>query len=250
MSDPREQPFHPSRILVSASSPADRIAALEAENARLTELNDKLTRDFNVLNQDGARLDDKLRARDEQIAKAREALEFYADDRNYRMNGPLDPNSSYFKGNSCALNAIAFLSTPDSTGSGEEADAREWLIRKGGYYYRPRFCGYTTSPAEAGRYTKEEAEKEAAVEPWHMKAVHENEVCASRPQSGEEADAWTPDGLHRDTIRVCAETAGLSAWTHLGEDAYSRGLDKGARDQVMECAKAIRALAEPKGERA
>lgn len=51
----------------------------------------------------------------------------------------------------------------------------EWLIRKGGYFYRPNFCGYTTSKHEAGRYTKEDAEREARVEPWHMKAIHESE---------------------------------------------------------------------------
>ncbi|EXL10269.1 hypothetical protein BG36_07575 [Aquamicrobium defluvii] len=30
--------------------------------------------------------------------------------------------------------------------------------------------------AEAGRYTKAEAEREAAVEPWHMSAIHQDDV--------------------------------------------------------------------------
>lgn len=51
----------------------------------------------------------------------------------------------------------------------------EWLIRKDGYFYRPNCQGYTTHKHEAGRYTKEKAEKEASVEPWHMKAIHESE---------------------------------------------------------------------------
>ena len=58
----------------------------------------------------------------------------------------------------------------------EDHEPREWLIRKGGYYYRPNCAGYTTSKFEAGRYTKAEAEREAAVEPWHMKAVHQDDV--------------------------------------------------------------------------
>lgn len=46
------------------------------------------------------------------------------------------------------------------TQADEEAgeDAR-YLIRKGGYYYRPNAQGYTTGKAEAGRYTLEEAIK-------------------------------------------------------------------------------------------
>ena len=53
-----------------------------------------------------------------------------------------------------------------------------WLIRKGGYYYRPNRAGYTTSKAEAGRYTEAEARKEADIEPWHMSAVHADDSPA------------------------------------------------------------------------
>lgn len=55
-------------------------------------------------------------------------------------------------------------------------EPREWLIRKGGYFYRTDSCGYTTRKTEAGRYTKSRAEAEASIEPWHMSAVHESEV--------------------------------------------------------------------------
>jgi hypothetical protein len=55
-------------------------------------------------------------------------------------------------------------------------ERREWLIRKDGYFYRPNCQGYTTRKIEAGRYTKAKAEAEAAVEPWHMSAVHQDEV--------------------------------------------------------------------------
>lgn len=42
----------------------------------------------------------------------------------------------------------------------------EWLIRKDGYFYRPKRSGYTASKVEAGRYTQADAEKECLIEPW------------------------------------------------------------------------------------
>lgn len=51
-----------------------------------------------------------------------------------------------------------------------------WLIRKGGYFYRPNCQGYTTSKAEACRYTEAEAKSEASVEPWHMSAILADDV--------------------------------------------------------------------------
>jgi len=51
-----------------------------------------------------------------------------------------------------------------------------WLIRKGGYFYRPNCQGYTTIKAEAGRYYEAEARREAAVEPWHMSAILADDV--------------------------------------------------------------------------
>lgn len=51
-----------------------------------------------------------------------------------------------------------------------------WLIRKGGYFYRPNCRGYTTRKEEAGRYTEAKAKAEASVEPWHMSAVLADDV--------------------------------------------------------------------------
>ena len=43
----------------------------------------------------------------------------------------------------------------------ERADGRNYLIRKGGYWYRPDCSGYTSSRWEAGRYTEEKARSES-----------------------------------------------------------------------------------------
>jgi len=40
-----------------------------------------------------------------------------------------------------------------------------WLIKKGGYYYRPNWSGYTVSALDAGRYTRSQAESEQRNEP-------------------------------------------------------------------------------------
>ena len=60
-----------------------------------------------------------------------------------------------------------------------------WLIRKGSYWYRPRRSGYTNHKFDAGRYTLAEAEAEAGVEPWHMSAVHEDDVPEDSPVDAE-----------------------------------------------------------------
>lgn len=75
--------------------------------------------------------------------------------------------------------------TPDT------AEARDYLIIKGGYYYRPNRAGYTSEVSSAGRYTQSEAEREARVEPWHMRAVPLAEVCPS--PGGYPADIENPD---------------------------------------------------------
>lgn len=42
----------------------------------------------------------------------------------------------------------------------EECEVPMFAILKDGYYYRPNGCGYTQSISQAGRYTKEDGEKE------------------------------------------------------------------------------------------
>lgn len=56
------------------------------------------------------------------------------------------------------------------------AERHEWLIRKNGYFYRPNRSGYTMEKAAAGRYTKAEADREAAIEPENFTVLHESEV--------------------------------------------------------------------------
>jgi len=80
-------------------------------------------------------------------------------------------------------------SQPDPAGEAKALLEDPYLIRKGGYFYRPNRCGYTVSPNEAGHYTREDAEAEAAVEPWHMSAVKLSDalatIHASQDQAGE-----------------------------------------------------------------
>lgn len=52
-----------------------------------------------------------------------------------------------------------------------ETTERTWLIRKGGYFYRPDRAGYTSSIADAGRYTEAEAKAEVTIEPAIMQAI-------------------------------------------------------------------------------
>ena len=56
------------------------------------------------------------------------------------------------------------------------SEALDHLIKKGSYFYRPNKQGYTSFKFDAGRYSKADAEAEAAIEPWHMKAIHQDEV--------------------------------------------------------------------------
>lgn len=60
------------------------------------------------------------------------------------------------------------------------SDEAKYLVKKDGYFYRPNAQGYTQFKFDAGRYTKAEAEAHAAVEPWHMSAVHEDDVPDER----------------------------------------------------------------------
>lgn len=61
----------------------------------------------------------------------------------------------------------------------DAAQKRDWVIRKGGYFYRPNCSGYTTDIGEAGRYTEKKARAEAAVEPDNIRAAHESEFPPS-----------------------------------------------------------------------
>lgn len=74
-----------------------------------------------------------------------------------------------------------------------------YLIRKGGYYYRPNCAGYTANVEDAGRYTKAEAEREAAIEPWNMAAIPLSSVIDPRVAAVKEATAKVVyGGLYAD----------------------------------------------------
>lgn len=46
-----------------------------------------------------------------------------------------------------------------------------WLIKKGNYYYRPNWSGYTATSLAAGRYTRQQADAEAINEPENFKVI-------------------------------------------------------------------------------
>lgn len=85
-------------------------------------------------------------------------------------------------------------------------EKREWLVRKGGYFYRPNGAGYTTRKIEAGRYTKAEAVLEAAVEPLHMTVLHESEIPDEPAISAPPASGWSPamTELDKDALDAAA----------------------------------------------
>jgi len=53
---------------------------------------------------------------------------------------------------------------------------RDWVLRKRGLFYRPDYCGYTSSIHDAGRYTEADAKERASagIEP-PVTAHHESE---------------------------------------------------------------------------
>jgi hypothetical protein len=55
--------------------------------------------------------------------------------------------------------------------------------------------------------------------------------------------------IEAETVERCLQAVRNAGWTHLGDDAYSQGMDHGAAHQLLECVKAlkaIRALSQPK----
>lgn len=57
----------------------------------------------------------------DEIERLREALAFYADDANYRLNGKCDPNSGNFTGPVTAWAALACTSQPDHSAGPRES---------------------------------------------------------------------------------------------------------------------------------
>lgn len=98
------------------------------------------------------------------------------------------------------------------------SDAPEWLIRKDGYFYRPNCQGYTTHKHEAGRYSEAKARAEAAVEPWHMKAIHESEWPDDHVSA-----AYKDNASHIATLE--AEVSRLTALLDEGKDAVGLALE-------------------------
>jgi hypothetical protein len=57
------------------------------------------------------------------------------------------------------------------------------------------------------------------------------------------SEVLAPANYRKQVLREAAKTAAEAAWKHVGEDAYSKGMDAGAVHQVAACFDAILALA-------
>jgi hypothetical protein len=57
------------------------------------------------------------------------------------------------------------------------------------------------------------------------------------------SEVIAPADYRKQVLREAAKTAAEAAWKHVGEDAYSKGMDAGAVHQVAACFDAILALA-------
>lgn len=84
-----------------------------------------------------------------------------------------------------------------------ETPARDWVIRKNGYFYRANRSGYTMEVCAAGRYTEQEARAEARVEP-HSISAHPLSEFVTMPETpaltGTVADISDAELLRRAVI--------------------------------------------------
>lgn len=108
----------------------------------------------------------------------------------------------------------------------DDAEEHCYLIKKGGYWYRENRCGYTANKYDAGRYTKAEAEAEAAIEPWHMRAIHQDDVEDDSPaatlQEVRAENAWLRGERQAllDTDRWVADVRAIQAREHGAQLAW------------------------------
>lgn len=94
---------------------------------------------------------------------------------------------------------------------GAKPNNEGWLIRKGGYFYRPNRSGYTGTKAEAGRYTEEEASAEHRNHPHYISAMPASEVPDADPIFDDEKRAMASELLAaREALRPFAEFDGFN----------------------------------------
>ncbi|RUU99430.1 ead/Ea22-like family protein [Mesorhizobium sp. M6A.T.Cr.TU.017.01.1.1] len=100
---------------------------------------------------------------------------------------------------------------------------REWLIRKGGYFYRANRAGYTTEKVSAGRYTKAEADAEAAIEPENFTVLHESEIPDAPEIEALKAEAMGRTAAVRDVLAERRRQVEGEGWTPEHDDAHANG---------------------------
>lgn len=123
---------------------------------------------------------------------------------------------------------IAAAPTPDAAASEDEL---RYLIRKGGYYYRPNAHGYTSHKTEAGRYTLAEAIKHSHPNgPDGTRDGMDYELAdAAASEAGEAGDPDSPctdcddTGMTFQTERPCSCGAGEQFRTALTTQGGAEG---------------------------
>ncbi|UIY28745.1 hypothetical protein LZK73_18640 [Neorhizobium galegae] len=149
------------------------------------------------------------------------------------------------------------------------SEVLDHLIKKGSYFYRPNKAGYTSFKFDAGRYTKADAEAEASVEPWHMKALHQDsvpddtapdrhvselkaEIAELRAKLFPYADATEIGGISWDGKYLIGDKASIRFFHEMknrGEqiDVYKRAYDQNlaAKDAEIERLKRVVRASKP-----
>ena len=77
---------------------------------------------------------------------------------------------------------------------------------------------------------------------WHRAYSSGAKVIAARIRALKSSSPPPKGGERIAALREAMQAVGLSAWKHAGEDAYSQGMDAGARHQLAACLRAIRYL--------
>lgn len=112
-----------------------------------------------------------------------------------------------------------------------------WVIRKRGAFYRTARAGYTINVAEAGLYTRAEAEAEARIEPNAILALPLSDFLKPTTDAAGAAPPAREDSLHTDAeIDWSAPPTPELSRAYEFYKANYRGGDETVTDEMVEAA--------------